>query len=257
MTTLIAHLSDLHCPADDPAQEEMLVEAVNMARPDMVIVSGDLTHAGRKREFASARALLSRINAPKLVVPGNHDVPVFNAVERIGSPFARFRRAFPEDEAIVAIGGVLAAGLNTATNMQPSLDWSLGWAMPHRVDRTVAALKSDGQATFRIVACHHPLLAEDADLQRSRTKNGPMAFHILAKAGMDMLLHGHLHRQKARTVACEGREVIVIGAGTALGDRERGEPSGFNFISIKNCTATVSAMRWNGTTFLPGDELVG
>jgi len=251
----IAHLSDLHCPAENAAQADALVAAVAALKPDVMVVSGDLTHAGRRSEFAAARELLARLSAPKLVVPGNHDVPVFNAVERVHRPFARFRAAFPPDHQVLEFPGVQIVGFNTATSMQASLDWSLGWAMEHRIVRTVSALRQAPKDAFRIVACHHPLLMEAADPKRSRTRNGPHAFHALAKTGMDMLLHGHLHRQKVRVVACEGRDVTIVGAGTALGDRERGEPSGFNVIRLEGGRAGVTAMRWNGRAFV-ADEMI-
>jgi 3',5'-cyclic AMP phosphodiesterase CpdA len=247
---LIAHLSDLHCPADNPAQEDALVMSVAAAKPDLIIVSGDLTHSGRRREFDAARSLLARFHTPLLVVPGNHDVPVFNAVERVQRPFARFRAAFPPDHQVLVFPGLAVVGLNTATSMQASLDWSLGWAMEHRIVRAGSALKHAQPDAFRIVACHHPLLTETADPQRSRTRNGPHAFHELAKAGMDMLLHGHLHRQKSRVVACEGRSVTIVGAGTALGDRERGEPSGYNLIAVSGRAAEIMPLRWDGSCFV-------
>src|SRR6185295_12068121 len=103
MTILIAHLSDLHCPADDHKQADALVAAINAARPDLIVVSGDLTRAGRKAEFAAARALLARFKAAKLVVPGNHDVPVFNALERAQRPFARFQAAFEASDFVVEL----------------------------------------------------------------------------------------------------------------------------------------------------------
>lgn len=247
----IAHLSDLHCPADNPAQADALVAAVAEAGADLVVVSGDLTRAGRRREFMAAQELLNRFVAPKFVVPGNHDVPVFNAIERVQKPFARFRAAFsPDDLSVIELPGVTVVGLNTATSMQPSLDWSLGWAMPHRIARTVASLKAAAPDAYKIVTCHHPLLPDDADPRRSRTKGGPEAFRRLAHAGMDMLLHGHLHRQKARMVVNEGHPVTITGASTALGDRERGEPSGFNLIAVDGRVSQVTAMRWDGLAFV-------
>ncbi|HEX2594181.1 MAG TPA: metallophosphoesterase [Rhizomicrobium sp.] len=245
----IAHLSDLHCPADSPRQADALVGAVRDAKPDLVVVSGDLTRAGRRREFAAARELLARFESTLLVVPGNHDVPVFNAVQRVSRPFARFDAAFAPGNVVVNFPGVQVIGLNTATGMQASLDWSLGWALPHRIARVIAALKAAPADTFQIVTCHHPLLPEAADLRRSHTKGGPEAFRNLAHAGMNMLLHGHLHRQKARIVNCDGRHVTIAGASTALGDRERGEPSGFNLIAVNGSSAPVTAMRWDGSTF--------
>lgn len=42
-------------------------------RPDLVILSGDVTDEGTPAEYAVARELLARIPMPLLVLPGNHD----------------------------------------------------------------------------------------------------------------------------------------------------------------------------------------
>jgi 3',5'-cyclic AMP phosphodiesterase CpdA len=48
---------------------------------------------GGRKEFGEARAFLDRIASPKLVVPGNHDVPLYNLFTRFITPLARYSRA--------------------------------------------------------------------------------------------------------------------------------------------------------------------
>ena len=79
----IAHISDLHFGADDPQVAEGLLEHLTQRLPDLVAVSGDLTQRARRSQFIAARAYLDRITAPKLIVPGNHDVPLYNVFDRV------------------------------------------------------------------------------------------------------------------------------------------------------------------------------
>lgn len=72
-----AHISDLHLGRDEATDEAArhLVEALLAARVDDVLLTGDVTHRGRREELAR----FERLFAPLLergcvsVVPGNHD----------------------------------------------------------------------------------------------------------------------------------------------------------------------------------------
>ncbi len=250
MTTRIAHLSDLHFPASDAVQARALQAALAALRPDLVVVSGDLTRAGRRSEFAAAAAFFAGVAAPKLMVPGNHDVPVFNPWQRVFAPYDRFRWTMAQGRNPVWRNGEAAVtGFNTAYGLRASADWSLGWAKRARVTRTVEALCDARDAAVRIVACHHPLLRDTRDPYRSTTLRGAEAFAALARAGMTMHLHGHLHRAGSRVVDCEGRMVTVAGATAALGDRERGDGSGFNLIEVSGGRAAVIPWRWDGAFY--------
>ena len=74
----LAHVSDLHFGREDAVVAEVLLDDLAEAEPAMVAVSGDLTQRARPAEFESARAWLKRLPMPAVVVPGNHDVPLFD-----------------------------------------------------------------------------------------------------------------------------------------------------------------------------------
>ena len=78
----IAHISDLHFGAADEQVAERLVESIDELRPDLAVVSGDLTQRARPSQFREARAFLDRLKSFQLIVPGNHDVPLYNVVGR-------------------------------------------------------------------------------------------------------------------------------------------------------------------------------
>ena len=86
----LAHLSDLHFGRHDPTIASALLESLNVSRPHLVVISGDLTQRARRSQFLAARKFLDQIQAPKLIVPGNHDIPLFNAVGRLLAPFSNF-----------------------------------------------------------------------------------------------------------------------------------------------------------------------
>ncbi len=72
--TRIAHISDLHFGAEDPAVVAALAEELRADRPDLVAISGDLTMQARGAEFRDARQFMDGLGLPTLAVPGNHDL---------------------------------------------------------------------------------------------------------------------------------------------------------------------------------------
>jgi 3',5'-cyclic-AMP phosphodiesterase len=82
---LIAHLTDLHVrppgkSANRVVETNMLTEralraaAAFQPRPDLVVITGDLTECGLDAEYANvARMLRQHLPMPVFVIPGNHD----------------------------------------------------------------------------------------------------------------------------------------------------------------------------------------
>ncbi len=58
-----------------------------------MIASGDLANRGRGRELKAAKALLDRLPAPTLTVPGNHDIP-YTVPARFTTPWKLFDEVF-------------------------------------------------------------------------------------------------------------------------------------------------------------------
>ena len=244
LPTRIVHISDLHCPAKNPAQPQALIASITAAAPDLVAVTGDLTRRARRREFALSAALIAALPGEKLVVPGNHDIPVLR--ERFHRPFGRFARAVGEQPLFLETPDVFLIGLNTATGLSmSSFDWSLGIAPESRTAPVVNLLRGRGGGRLGIVACHHPLRPHALDPRRSTTARGITAFAELAEAGMQVLLHGHLHRASLTCLkgACE------IAANTALSDRERAGPAGYNIIDVDGAGWRARSVRWDGETY--------
>lgn len=250
LPTRIVHISDLHCPAKNPAQPDALAASIADASPDIVAVTGDLTRRARRREFAIAAALIASLPGEKLVVPGNHDVPLLR--QRFHRPFARFSDAVGVQRLFLETPDVFLIGLNTAMAASASsLDWSLGVAPESRITPVAALIAQHRGDRLGIVACHHPLRPHALDPRRSTTARGVVAFDQLARAGMSVLLHGHLHRASKTCLgtACE------IAANTALSDRERAGPAGYNIIDIDHGAWQAQSVRWNGSAYALGEAV--
>ncbi len=248
LSTRIVHISDLHCPAKDAAQPAALIASIAEAAPDIVAVTGDLTRRARHHEFALAAALVAALPGAKLVVPGNHDVPLLR--ERFSRPFARFAEAVGAQPLFLETPEVLLIGFNTAVAASVSVwDWSLGTASPERIAPVARLLADRRGGRLGIVACHHPLRSHALDPRRSHTAGGSAAFAELAATGMGVLLHGHLHR--ASRTCVDG--VCEIAANTALSDRERAGPAGYNILDVEGGGWRARSVRWDGKAYALGD----
>jgi predicted MPP superfamily phosphohydrolase len=114
MRTLV-HVSDLHFGRVDAGLLDPLRAAIEQARPDVVVVSGDLTQRARTKQFREAAAFLRTLPQPQVVVPGNHDVPLYDVVRRFAAPLVRFREHIEAEEFPTVIDGEIAVvGINTA-----------------------------------------------------------------------------------------------------------------------------------------------
>ena len=117
MKTLV-HLSDLHFGRIDPGLVDPLRRAVVELRPDLVAISGDFTQRARRSQFAAARAFVTSLAATTLVVPGNHDIPLYNVLARFATPLARYRAYISDDlEPEYRDDEMIVVGVNTARSL--------------------------------------------------------------------------------------------------------------------------------------------
>jgi 3',5'-cyclic AMP phosphodiesterase CpdA len=89
--TRILHLSDTHFGTERPGVVEALIALAQTLSPQLIVVSGDITQRATRAQFASARRFLDALPpCPQLLLPGNHDVPLFALWQRAFSPYARY-----------------------------------------------------------------------------------------------------------------------------------------------------------------------
>ena len=241
----IVHLSDLHFGRIDPLLPEPLVESVEAVRPDLVAVSGDLTQRARPDQFQQARAFLDVLPSPQIVVPGNHDVPLYNAYLRFIGGLRRFRRYISEDLAPKYADTEMAViGLNSAR----SLAFKGGRISLGQVEEARKWLCSYPPRVIKIIVTHHPF-----DLPPGRVGRvigrAQMAMRRLADCGADLFLSGHLHLGYTGDTSIryqiEGFSALIVQAGTATSTRGRGEANSFNVIRIDPSGIGVVRMSWD------------
>ncbi|CAN7462771.1 metallophosphoesterase [Pseudoduganella sp. LjRoot289] len=246
MRTLV-HLSDLHFGRVDEALLAPLKACVESLRPDVVVVSGDLTQRARSEQFKQARAWLDTLPGPQIVVPGNHDIPLYNVVARFFTPLVKYRRHVTADLAPEYVDDEIAVlGLNTAR----SLTFKDGRVNREQIGRLQERFNALPEGLTHVVVTHHPFdLPEHFD-EDELVDRAPMAMQAFARCGVDLLLAGHLHSSHAGNSAhrykIAGYAALVVQAGTATSTRKRGENNSFNAIRVEKDQLTVERYSWQG-----------
>jgi 3',5'-cyclic AMP phosphodiesterase CpdA len=249
----IAHLSDLHFGAEDPAVVAALAADIAADPPDLVAVSGDLTQGARHSEFAAARAFLDALRAPVLAVPGNHDITPYDLIERFTDPYRRWRlHVGPETEPVWQDGHVAVIGLNTARRGGFYLNWARGRVGRQRLAALEQKLAALPAGPFRIVVAHHPFVAP-ALLPEARLVGGAAtALAALARHGVGMLLSGHLHLPDVQHLPEMPPHLLplqVVQAATSTSRRLRGTPNAYHRIRVENGRARVEQRVWDGSSW--------
>jgi 3',5'-cyclic AMP phosphodiesterase CpdA len=219
---------------------------VAAVHPTLTVVTGDLTMRARSGQFSQARDLLDRLPAPMLVVPGNHDVPLFD-VERLFAPYRRYQRFVQAElDPVCRMPGLTVLGLHTT----PRWRWKSGRVSRGQSEAIVAVLGSASAGAVRVLAMHHPPRAAGL----ARLVGRRRLLQAVGSARVDLILAGHTHVPRASQVdlgATAHRPVEVV-AGTAVSLRTRGTVRSWTVIRVDSAAIAVEERLQSATGWRTG-----
>lgn len=196
---LIAQLSDLHirapqrtvygCVDTAGLLEQALCSLKAMpVRPDVVLITGDLTDHGQPEEYEHLRALLTGLPFPLLMVPGNHD-----RRGALRTAFAGFDTVMPDRgpiQYVVDDYEVRLIGLDSVSEGQHHGE--LGWDRLRWLDQRLAEARDRPTVLFM----HHPPFQTGyALMDRNGCRDGRKLGAVMEQhPQVQRVLCGHLHR---------------------------------------------------------------
>ena len=267
----ILHVSDVHFGKPHlPAVRDAVVRFAHDARPDAVVVSGDLTQRAKRGEFRAARAFLDVLEPyPVIVTAGNHDVPLYRFWERLFAPYRNYRAIIgPELDTVLDIrtgGGERRVRLVALNSSSPRTAIVNGRLFGRQLDFAKRSFGSAGPGTFRLLVIHHNLISPPGYTTAPPLPGADRILAILQGMGVDLILSGHIHQSffgwSGRTPPGPGPGEVgipIVLAGTASSSRGRGKEVGrnsFNLVRVvqSGVEATAYLYSRDAGCFLPGE----
>jgi len=244
----LLHISDLHAGrVEEAAVERGLGPLIERIGPELIAVTGDLCHRGRRAEHERAAAFLRSLGRPLLVVPGNHDIP-YTFPARFTSPFREFERQWDTAEPVYRSQELFVVGLNS---VRPWRHQS-GGVRRRQLRRTADLLAEAPDGSLRVVALHHHLIGAP---WRSRKRPVSHRTHVLAglvDAGAELIVAGHIHQAAVSErhefeVERNGLRGVTVSIAPGLGQprpNRRGEARGLHVYEAHPDSMVVQTYVW-------------
>jgi 3',5'-cyclic AMP phosphodiesterase CpdA len=255
MTGRILHISDLHLGhTTAPEPLDGLRELIPTLDPEILVVTGDLTHRGRPAELERARELLESLSLPLLAVPGNHDIPyVFPA--RFTRTREAWERVYGTEEPAYFSDRLAIIGMSSVRPWRQQ-GGALGSS---QLGRVAPKLEGTQASALRTVALHHHLAAPPWRAAHKRpVRKRDVVLQRLASAGVELVLSGHVHqssvaeRREFEVLEHDQRSSIVLATAAGFGrprPQRRGEALGFNVYETDPETISVVTWSWSHGAF--------
>jgi 3',5'-cyclic AMP phosphodiesterase CpdA len=204
--------------------------------PDHLALTGDLSNVALAGEWRAALAWIDLSGVPPesvSVIPGNHDAYVEAVVKErtFERMFAAYQTtdlatdlatgptdmARPDDAVYPFVHlreEIALIGVSSSVATGDLGAW--GWVGIPQLERLEAILRSPAlTGKTRVVLIHHPPVLHKAGEHRNLRDRQAFAA-VLARAGAELVLHGHDHEdQRAQLPGPDGRPIPIIGAGSA------------------------------------------
>jgi 3',5'-cyclic AMP phosphodiesterase CpdA len=241
--SVILQVSDTHFGTEQVSVLEALVALAAQQRPDLVVLSGDITQRAQPVQFRAARSFVDRLGTPCVAVPGNHDIPLFDLWTRFANPYSRYGAAFGDElEPLYESEDLLVLGVNTTRAWRHVQ----GELSPTQIERVAERLARARPAQLRVVVVHQPIAVMHDEDRVHLLRGHAQALPRWASAGADLVLGGHIHLPYVMPLRQLPRALAVVQAGTAVSHRVRpGVPNSVNLLRWQADTTSCVVEQWD------------
>lgn len=241
----IVHLSDLHFGTSHHDLRENLTRDVHKLNPDLVVISGDFTQVASREEFQKSYDFIHAMPCQVFSVPGNHDMPRLNFIERFLTPFKRYKNYVADDLDPTFENEIMhIVGINTARPVLPHWNWANGAISGSQIDSIRESFAGES-SKLKILVLHHPLQKSIGVPTDTVVFGGKKALEVILDLKVDLVLSGHVHHASITKI----KDTVFVGASTALSSRLRRQENGYNVIDIDEGTFKVTHLAYKKLTF--------
>ncbi len=246
MTTFL-HISDLHFGRILNDVLEGLDLSIRTIKPEMIIISGDLTQRATEKEYQQAADFLNALSIPYFVVPGNHDLSTFRLIERFFRPWQKWKKWIQTElESQLSTKHYQLIGINSARKAGFYMDWSRGRISPSQIQKITNYVVNAPKPQLQLLVAHHPFWLPAEYEARHLIGGRDEALASLKHTELDIILSGHVHTDYCHVV--DG--IIISHAGTTTSDRLLPDtPNSFNVIQGDKTALTIAHYHWQQSQF--------
>jgi 3',5'-cyclic AMP phosphodiesterase CpdA len=245
----ILQISDLHFgPPYLPKVGEAVLRIAPTLEAHAIVISGDLTQRAKLEQFKAARDFIDRLPPiPRLVVPGNHDVPLFRVWERWRTPHQLYRKYICDDlSPVLRLPGAVIVGIDSTS---PFTALSNGRITQKQLSHCINLFHGTPNGAAKIVVAHHHFAPAPDAIRDTAMQQAKRAMRTFDELKVDLILGGHLHRAYIGNSLDfypglnRDRGIIICQSGTTTSRRGRGrerEKNSLNVIEIGRRTIQIS-----------------
>lgn len=252
MIKKLVHISDLHFGTERNGIVDALIVDIQAINPDIIIVSGDLTQRARHSQFQQARIFLDQLSSSKvLCVPGNHDIALYNLIERFFYPYAKYKNYIANDICMNVLQDEIAVlGINSTTPYK-----SMGGYV---TDEQLAAVgrffKDHSNSKVKMIVMHHNLIKSERHKIINDSEKIIAAF---AACNVNIILSGHIHAPHIEKLKNNdlAHHMYIVTAGTAISTRTT-LPNSFNVLEFAEGQFKLSIREWLHEQFTSTSERI-
>ena len=248
--TRLLQISDLHFGTEQPDVMAALLALSNSKKPDVLVVSGDITQRAAAEQFKNAKSFCDSLGIAQMIsLPGNHDIPLFNLFARVLQPYAAYQKAFGQTLEPELITPALCLATVNTTRWWRHKNGDVSAA---QIDRVCQQLSRATPQQLRVVVVHQPVHVLRPQDEHDRLRGWESAVRAWAAAGADLVMGGHIHLpyvwELSASVNGLARRMWCVQAGTAVSSRVRREaPNSVNLLEFANDDDVLrcSVERWD------------
>ena len=248
--TKLLQISDMHFGTEQLDVMAALLALSQENKPDVLVVSGDITQRATAEQFSRAKAFCDSLRVAQMIsLPGNHDIPLFNLFSRVMSPYAAYQQAF---------GYALEPDLVTPSLCLATVNTTRWWRHKNgevskaQIDRVCEQLSRATPQQLRVIVVHQPVHVLRPQDEHDRLRGWEPAVRAWAAAGADIVMGGHIHLpyvcELSATVSGLKRRLWCVQAGTAVSNRIRREaPNSVNLLEFTDDANSLHCcvQRWD------------
>ncbi|HCA89604.1 MAG: 3',5'-cyclic-nucleotide phosphodiesterase [Legionellaceae bacterium] len=241
----IAHISDLHFGMNLPVVINAFCEDIKQVAPDIILISGDVTHRAKAAQFKLFKQFLQKLPGKILVVPGNHDMPLHNIIMRWIKPFYRYDRYIKKYYGATWQSSKLnILGINSAIPY-----YFKGGHLSDDKFALIDKFFKEKNAELNILFFHHNI--DDIYRLHHPLHNNQAFLDYLKQSNIDIVCTGHLHHAHISLIEKDDHHsCVVLHAGSLCCTRTRDHLNSYYVLNQDGLNCTIEQRAFSDNHFV-------